>query len=187
MSLKITKTAEDLKNETTAQGTEEVKKAKPGPKPLSEYSPFKPSTEQMKLKAQFFSMMRNQNLSPDDITADKVNDVTGNRFTYNWFRNSEFVTWFKDAEENHAKVNYLLSLHLSNLEEILLNRDGIYQPKDLLAAGKQITDLDVLFRKEGKEDPSLSVDAVKELAAKMFEAKKLKKPEPEPRKVELPV
>jgi hypothetical protein len=183
VSLKITKTAEDLRKESG----ESPKKAKPGPKPLSEYVPFKPSNEQIKLKAQFFSMMKNQQVDVETITADIVMDTTGNRHTYQWFRNEEFVKWFKDAEEYHAKVNYLLALHLNNLEEILLNREGLYPPKDLLAAGKQVTELDVIFKKEGKAEGDLSADAIRELAAKMFESKKLK-PEPEaPKKVELPI
>ncbi len=187
--LHITKTAQDLINE--GKGAEigrpngEIEEIV---LPETTADMFKPSRDMQKLKAAFYSLSKNKMIDPESITADVVNKATGSNLVFNWWRNESFVAWFKNADDIVAKINYLLAVHLSNLEEIMINADGLYSAKDLLAAGKQISELSADFQKMEQNAPAtMSPEQVKELALKMMEAKKLKaKPEPKQTKVELP-
>jgi len=136
---------------------------------------FRPTPEQRKCKAKFYAVAKAKKLNMDNVDVDIVDqNAPGFRPLRNWWHNSLFVEWFTNTSSHQSRIDYLINLQLDNLEEVIINNEGLYTPRDQVAAGRQLAEYKKAFIDEEKaERPNETVDMVRQIALKMLETKKL--------------
>jgi hypothetical protein len=136
---------------------------------------FRPTREQRKAKAMFYATAkaRRVDLKPG-ITMDLAQELLPtSRYIKTWWHNDLFVEWFTNSTSYQQRIDYLIDLQLDNLEDVVVNREGIYTARDQVAAGKQLAEYKKAFIEEDKaERPDVGVDVIKALAAKMLAEKR---------------
>jgi hypothetical protein len=177
--LKITKTAATLGDVSVAPQTADTVGSVSVNAPLVEDMVFRPTADMRKLKASFYMKTRGSSIDIAHIDVDQVHAYTPHERLRGWWRNPEFVAWFRNTDEHRSRVFFLLDQHLTNLQTILENVSGEYTVRDQLAAGKQVMELQSTYIAEDryeKEEKAVALraspDLVKQIAAKIIEEKK---------------
>jgi len=98
---------------------------------------FSPTAAMRRLKATFWASFEGE---ADSITAKLVTEVTDNTSVTRWWSVEGFKTWFLAKNEHEARHQYLHSLALDALEEILLSDDARLQSARV-AAAKTVAEL----------------------------------------------
>ena len=81
---------------------------------------FQPTAEQKKAKSAFYAVFNSNPICvPDDIEVDLAVQFTGMKFVRTWWKDPQFVIWFKNQNEFMQKLEYLASRGLDILEDII--------------------------------------------------------------------
>lgn len=140
---------------------------------------FRPTPEMRRVKAEFYNKVRGMGLDVNTVDVERIQSmVPGCTQLLSWWRNHEFISWFRNAEEHRVRVRCLLDKHLDNIENILTNVSGEYSVRDQLTAGKQLIDMNNVFVAEDKNGADAvamlkaSPEQIRQLAAEMLEKKR---------------
>lgn len=134
-----------------------------------EDEPFKPTHRQRKIKTVYYTKVRHLKLNPEDVTVDHVYKYTGEDKIYSWWKVVDFKNWFRDSDEYHNKVNYLLALQLDNLEEVIVDYKDVYDMRHKLMAGKQLMEFKKAMDEAESKSKELSDEDKREIARRIFE------------------
>ena len=82
--------------------------------------------------------------------------------------------WFTNSNTYQTRIDYLIDLQLDNLEDVIINREGVHTTRDQVAAGRQLAEYKKAFIDEDKaERPDMGTDMVRAIAARLMASKRL--------------
>lgn len=134
--------------------------------PTSDNEDFIPTRAQRKCKSLLISKLLQTPEALSVLTLDDAIKLTGIKPLRDWWKNELFVGWLTNSSSQAARAHYLLSRHLDNLEEIIEGDE--FDTRLKLAAGKQVQDMIVQARDEGKRR-ALTEEEIERLAEKRIE------------------
>ena len=149
---------------------------------------FRPTKRQKQARALLAVKARDKGVALSSINAYTAVELTGIDLFKQWFTNEFFVEWVHREGDYAKRVDYLLSRHLDNLEEVIEDSTGELDLRAKMAAGDQL----LKIRKSLEDDSSTANkddkgDLAKRIAIAMMDKKKLeaKKQDSKPRPAEL--
>ena len=146
---------------------------------------FRPDSSQVRAKVRFYQKTRHMLTGASDMDVEQVAELIGEPRILNWWKTLAFVRWFKNEEEHQERVDYLFSMMLNNLEDLIVDPEERYSSNEKLAAQRQLLEL----RKQMQDKENESKTSAEDIQ-KIVEAIRLKKKNPslppKDKKVELP-
>lgn len=86
---------------------------------------FSPSIPQRKLKAAFWTRYgQNPMATVSTMTGDLASRISGSSSVKSWWEQPGFKEWFLNEDEFRQKLEYLASLALDTIEEVLLDPEA---------------------------------------------------------------
>ena len=137
---------------------------------------FRPSREQRKARALFYATAKSKHIDVSQgVTVDLATDVIPSyKLLPQWWHNDLFVEWFTNSNTYQTRIDYLIDLQLDNLEDVIVNREGVHTTRDQVAAGRQLAEYKKAFIDEDKaERPDMGTDMVRAIAARLMASKRL--------------
>jgi hypothetical protein len=149
---------------------------------------FHPTKRQKQARALLAIKARDKGIALSSINAYTAVELTGIDLFKQWFTNELFVEWVHREGDYAKRVDYLLSRHLDNLEEVIEDSTGELDLRTKMAAGEQLLKIrKSIADDEGAASTDNKADLAKRIAAAMMDKKKLeeKKQDSKPRPTEL--
>ena len=149
---------------------------------------FQPTRRQKQARALLAIKARDKGLDLTSINAFTAVELTGIDLFKQWFTNEFFVEWVHREGDYAKRVDYLLSRHLDNLEEVIEDVTGELDIRTKMAAGEQLLKIrKSIADDEGSASTDNKADLAKRIAAAMMDKRKIeaKKQDSKPRPVEL--
>lgn len=110
---------------------------------------FVPDEAMKAVKAAFWSKAQDKpHINPDDLTLVAVMYEVPDSRLREWWHLDGFRPWFSNKDEVRQRMEYLISLGLDAVEELMQSRDS-------KVAGAQVKALEMLCRLTNKEPPKV--------------------------------
>jgi hypothetical protein len=149
---------------------------------------FHPTKRQKQARALLAIKARDKGIALSSINAYTAVELTGIDLFKQWFTNEFFVEWVHREGDYAKRVDYLLSRHLDNLEEVIEDSTGELDLRTKMAAGEQLLKIrKSIADDEGAASTDNKADLAKRIAAAVMDKRKIeaKKQDSKPRPAEL--
>lgn len=116
---------------------------------------FKPDKLQVQAKIRFYQKTKHTLTDISKLDVEKIIEITGEPRLINWWSMPAFVSWFRNESEHQERVDFLFTMMLNNLEDLIVDPECRYTPSEKLAAQRQLLELKKQMQeKEGQTEYS---------------------------------